>query len=158
MTCAGFHLRIVGAAMAALVALAISIWAQSTQFDPGKNVMFPDYYPSTNGIRRLKSVVVGSEYRYDTNGLIWLANPRLTNFNPDGKVEWIVSSAECTLNLKTKSVHGNTNMTFRTADENLFISGVGFLWQQSNAMLILSNQSFTWIDKHALTTNAARYQ
>ncbi|HWN96996.1 MAG TPA: hypothetical protein VNT99_18345 [Methylomirabilota bacterium] len=132
--------------------------AQGAQYYPGKNFMAPEYYPASNGIRRLKNVIAGSEYHFMTNGTIWLLNPRLTNFAQDGKVEWTVVSPECTYNINTREVYGNTNMTFRTADEILFLSGVGFLWQQSNAMLILSNQSYTWIDKRALTTNASRYK
>jgi hypothetical protein len=65
-----------------------------------------------------------------------------------------VVSPECLYDITTREVRGNTNMIFRTADERLYISGVGFLWQQTNTMLILSNQSFTWIDKRALGTNA----
>ena len=156
MTCWRFHFRAAVGSIAALLVSIDCLRAQNTQFMPGKNFMAPDYYPSSNGIRRLKSVVAGSEYRFVTNGIVWLLNPRLTNFAQDGKIEWTVASPECTVNMSTREVHGNSNMTFRTADEHLFISGVGFLWQQSNSMLILSNQSFTWIDKRALTTNASR--
>ena len=140
-------------AIALLVCLAFAR-AQNTQFLPGKNFMAPEYYPTSNGVRRLKSVVAGSEYHFVTNGIVWLQDPRLTNFAPDGRIEWTVASPECTVNINTREVHGSTNMTFQTADERLFISGVGFFWQQTNSMLILSNQSYTWIDKRALTNKA----
>jgi hypothetical protein len=153
-----FHLTPLLASAVALFAGDIPLRAQSTQFLPGKNFMAPEYYPASNGVRRLKNVVAGSEYRFVTNDIIWLQNPRLTNYALDGTIEWTVASPECTLNVTTKEVRGNTNMTFRTADERLFISGVGFLWQQTNSMLILSNQSFTWIDKQALKTNASTFK
>jgi hypothetical protein len=58
--------------------------------------------------------------------------------------------------MKTKLVRGNTNMYFHTADERLFLSGIGFLLQQTNRVLILSNQTYTWIDKQALTNSQAK--
>ena len=142
-----------GGAIALLLCLVLAR-AQNTQFLPGKNFLAPKYSSDSNGVRRLQNVLAGSQYRFITNDIIWLQDPRLTNFAVDGKVEWIVASPECTVNIRTMEVHGNTNMTFQTADERLFISGVGFFWQQTNSMLILSNQSLTWIDKRALTNNA----
>ena len=147
-----FHRRVFCASAMALVLVLAQ--AQNTQLKPGKDFIAPKYSSDSNGVRRLQNVLAGSEHRFITNNIIWLQNPRLTNFTPEGKVEWVVTSPECTVNISTMEVHGNTNMTFQTADERLFISGVGFLWQQTNSMLILSNQSFTWIDKRALTNNA----
>ena len=149
-----FHLKFFFASGLALLGWWALSLAQNTQFKPGKNFMAPAYYPASNGVRRLKFVLSGSEYQLMTNNIVWLQNPRLTNYTPDGKVEWTVASQECTFDVSTKEVRGNTNMTFRTADERLFISGVGFFWQQTNSMLILSNQSFTWIDKRAMTSAA----
>jgi hypothetical protein len=40
------------------------------------------------------------------------------------------------------------------ADNRLMQTGVGFLWQQSNSVLIVSNQVRTWIDKQALNKTA----
>jgi hypothetical protein len=154
VTRADFHLKIAGAGTALLFAWSALLLAQSTQFLPGKSFTAPAYYPASNGVRRLKFVLTGSEYQLVSNNLVMLQNPRLTNYTPDGKVEWTVVSPECLYDITTREVRGNTNMIFRTADERLYISGVGFLWQQTNTMLILSNQSFTWIDKRALGTNA----
>ena len=134
-----------------LALLAVELCAQTSGLLPGKHFLAPKYSSDSNGVRRLETVLAGSEYRFITNDLIWLQEPRLTNFTPEGKVEWTVTSPECTVNISTMEVRGNTNMTFQTADERLFVSGVGFFWQHTNSLLILSNQSFTWIDKRALT-------
>jgi hypothetical protein len=148
------HLAAICAGAITVLACVTFARAQDTQFLPGKNFLAPEYYPASNGVRRLKSVVAGSEYRFITNGIVWLQDPRLTNFSPEGIIEWTVTAPECTVNINTREVNGRTNMVFRTADERLFISGVGFFWQHTNSMLILSNQSFTWIDKRALTNKA----
>lgn len=131
--------------------------AADTKIGTGKDFKFPDYYPPSNGVRRLKTLVTGSEAQFATNdnSVIALKNPRLESYAPDGKVEWTATSPECTVNIKTKEVRGNTNMTFQTADDRWQQTGVGFLWQQTASLLIISNQSHTRIDKQALTNNAS---
>ena len=125
---------------------------------PGKDFKFPDYYPSSNGVRQLKTLVTGSEAHFVSNNmnLVRLQQPRLTNYTPEGKLEWSASSPECTVNIATREVRGISNLFFQTADERLFVRGVGFLWQSNNSVLILSNQVFTRIDKSSLTNNASQ--
>src|SRR5215208_1144836 len=131
-----FHFGLAVGGAGLLFVSAVYLLAQTAQFLPGKNFMAPEYYPATNGVLRLKHVVAGSEWKFIGKEIVSLMNPRLTNFTQDGKIEWTVASPECIVNMSTKEVNGNTNMVFRTADERLFISGVGFLWQQTNGILI----------------------
>ena len=125
--------------------------AQAPKLASGKDFKLPLYYPATNGVRSLKTVVTGTEWRFLNNGLVALTQPKITNYHPDGKLEWIVTSPECTVDVNTKEARGPTNIFFKTADERLFQTGVGFLWQHSTGLLILSNKVFTWIDRQALT-------
>jgi hypothetical protein len=131
----------------------VLLLAADAKIGTGKDFKFPDYYPASNGVRRLKTLVTGSEAHFMTNdnSVIALKNPRLESYAPDGKVEWTAMSPECTVNIKTKEVRGSTNLTFQTADEHFQQTGVGFLWQQSNSVLIIFDQSHTKIDKQALT-------
>jgi hypothetical protein len=116
--------------------------------------ILPDYYPSSNGVRRLKTKVSGAEARILSNGVFALKQPRLESYREDGTtLEWVAVSPECIVNMKTKSVRGNTNMFFHTADEQLFLSGVGFIWQQTSNVLTIFDQTRTWIDKQALTNS-----
>lgn len=121
----------------------------------GKDFKFPDYYTASNGVRRLRTLVTGSEAQFATNdnSLITLKNPRLESYAPDGKLEWTATSPECTVNIRTREVRGNTNLTFQTADERFQQTGVGFLWQQTNGVLIIFEQSHTQIDRDTLTNS-----
>lgn len=121
----------------------------------GKDFKFPDYYTASNGVRRLRTLVTGSEAQFATNdnSLITLKNPRLESYALDGKLEWTATSPECTVNIRTREVRGNTNLIFQTADERFQQTGVGFLWQQTNSMLIIFDQSHTQIDRDTLTNN-----
>ena len=134
------------------------LFAAETKMGTGKDFVFPDYYPASNGVRRLKSVVAGKEAQPISNSIFALKFPKLTNYTIEGKVDWTASSPECTVNLNTREVSGNTNLVFETADERLRQTGVGFLWQQNSSVLIISNQSQTKIDKQALTNNAPTKQ
>jgi hypothetical protein len=146
--------------VAAVVAMAMArgllahgqIPQTTSKSDLVRDFILPDYYPSSNGVRRLKTRVTGTEARILSNGVFALKQPRLESYREDGTtLEWVAVSPECTVEMKTKLVRGNTNMYFHTADERLFLSGIGFLLQQTNSVLILSNQTFTWIDRQALT-------
>ena len=135
----------------------LAVRAQIATLEGGKDGRFPDYYPASNGVRRLKSLVTCAQWRFASNDLLHLTQPILQSYGEDGTtLEWTATSHECTFNPGTREVRGNTNMYFRTADERLFVTGVGFLWRQSNSVLILSNQTLTRIDKLALTNNASK--
>lgn len=145
--------------LAVVLASAVSGLAQrqpAAVAGSGKDFKFPHYYPSSNGVRQLQTLVTGTEAQFVSNNmnLVRLQNPRLTNYTPQGKIEWSAAASECTVNVSSREVRGNTRMVFQTADEKLWLSGVGFLWQQTNSVLVLSNQVFTWIDKRALTNKA----
>lgn len=142
---------------AAIVAFSWTLFAAAdTKIGTGKDFKFPDYYPASNGVRRLKTLVTGSEAQFLTNdnSVIALKNPRLESYGPDGKVEWTATSPECTVNIKTKEVRGQTNLIFQTADERFQQTGVGFLWQQTNSVLVIFDQSHTTIDRQALTNSS----
>jgi hypothetical protein len=105
-------------------------------------------------VQKIKTVVSGEKWRFATNGIVHLIKPGITNYQPDGSIEWIATSPECTVEINTKVARGHTNIFFKTADDRFYQTGVGFLWQQSNSVLIVSNQVRTWIDKQALTKTA----
>jgi hypothetical protein len=122
---------------------------------PGRDFKYPEYYPASNGVLQVKTLISGREAQAVSNNmsLIRLKDTTLTNYSPDGRVEWIVQSPECIVNVAAREVRGTTNMFFQTADEKFFLSGVGFLWQHTNSVLILLDQVSTWIDKNALTNS-----
>jgi len=63
-----------------------------------RDFILPDYYPSSNGVRRLKTRVVGAEARLLSNGVFALKEPRLESYREDGvTLEWVAVSPECTV-------------------------------------------------------------
>ena len=149
----------VACCIAAALALGCALFApaQIAKLEGGTNGRFPDYYPTSNGVRRLKSLVTAAQWRFGSNDILYLTSSKLQSFREDGTtLEWTAIAPECTFNPATREVRGTTNMYFQTADERLYVTGVGFLWQQSNSVLTLSNQTFTRIDKLALTNTVSK--
>ena len=146
--------------MVALVMFTLGGWlasAQLSRLGTGKNFMIPEYWPSSNGVSRLKTKFTGTEWRFVTNDVVALENLRIEKFHEDGKaLEWTVESPACYFNTTSKEANSTAHVYFRTADERLFQTGRGFSWQPTNNLLILSNDVYTWIDRLALTNAPAK--
>ncbi len=109
--------------------------------------MYPEYWPLTTGVARKKSVVTAKEYQLLTNNLAALAQARIDFYNKDGtNLEWSATAHEAEVNLNSRQVSGDEKVFFRTADDRLFVTGTGFLWQQTNELLILRSNTFTWME------------
>jgi len=121
--------------------------------DPGnlnpKGFKVVDFYPASNGVQKVKTMITGTEAQPLSNDFIYLTLPRITSYREDGKLQWIATSLDALVNLKTHSAEGTNISSFRTADTNMFGSAVGFLWQQADGVLILSNNTYTWVNRTA---------
>ena len=150
----------VASAMVASLALALRA-QQATTFKGGTDFRFPlEYWQASNGVVRLKTLLTGKHFEVISNNisLIALSQPRIESFREDGTtLVWIALSPAAIADMNDKTVRGSTNFFFRSADDRLYFTGVGFLWQQESSVLILSNKAFTWIDRSRLySTNAPK--
>jgi hypothetical protein len=121
-----------------------------------KGFKLVDYYSSTGGLQRIKSILTGSEGELLTNGLVFLTNPRIETYREDGVLEWVATSLDALVNREARVAVGTNLVSFRSGDTNFYQSGRGFLWQQTNSVLIVSNQSYTWIAQKALTNSPSK--
>jgi len=146
--------------LVSLAALAVALGAvlvaraqQSASFKGGTDFKYPvEFWPEQNGVIRKKTLVTGARYEPLSNSVVRLTSPRIERFEENGTtLSWTAISSECVLDMDEKKVNGTSKLYFRTADERLYHTGVGFLWQQTNSLLIISNKVFTWIDKKKLT-------
>lgn len=116
----------------------------------------PDYYRATNGTQLPKALVSGADARFLSNDLVLVTNPRIESFRPDGSLDWVATSVDALINRETQTASGTNVISFRTADTNLFLTGLGFLWQHSNNVLILSNRTYTWINRSKMTNSPSK--
>ena len=128
--------------------------AQLPRTGVGKDFMYPDYWPLTSGVARLKSVVRAGEYQLLTNNLAALTQARIDFYKPDGtNLEWSATAHEAVVDINSRQVSGDEKVFFRTFDDRLFVTGTGFLWQQTNGLLILYSNTFTWMELRTNTTS-----
>jgi hypothetical protein len=146
---------LVGLLLAGLAASG-ALAQPAVQMLPTKGIVFPDYYPASNGVRRIKTLVTSSSAQMQSQGVFLLQNASITNYTVAGQPSWTAFAPVALLNLGTGEVSGPTNVVMRTADQRFFLRGVGFLFQRTNMMLTLSNDVFTWIDRNSLTNLPTR--
>ena len=137
-------------ALALVVLCVFAAWlacAQIPRTGVGKDFMYPDYWPHTTGVARKKSVIRADEYQLLTNNLAALTGARIDFYKQDGtNLEWSATAHEAEVDINSRQVRGDEKVFFRTADDRLFVTGTGFLWQQTNGLLILYSNTFTWME------------
>lgn len=122
-----------------------------------KGFKLVDYFPtSSNGVQRIRSILTGSEGELLTNGLIYLVNPRIESFREDGNLDFVATSLDAIVDREGRSARGTNLVSGRTADTNAFFSGRGFQWQQSNSVLIVLDESYTWVNIAAMTNSRSK--
>jgi hypothetical protein len=117
---------------------------------PAKGIRAPiDYYPPPHQLQ-MRSFLEASESEMGSNGTTILRDAKLQMFREDGSKEMIVSAPSCLYDYVKEVVNSSGPMELQTWDENnkraMQLKGSsGFYWQQTNSLLIVSNQQTTTI-------------
>ena len=110
---------------------------------------FPDWYEPPHG-SQAKSQIQGSHAeplpgrRYDVKAA------RLTTFKQDGSREVLIAAPECIYDEGSRSAGSGGPVQMHTADGKFQIQGEGFLWQQTNYSVFISNEVHTIIQADLL--------
>jgi hypothetical protein len=102
--------------------------------------VFPEYYPAPQASQP-KSQVQGAHAQRLSAERYQVTAARLTTFKPDGSREVLIQAPECIYNQINRSASSAGPLQMRTADGKFLIEGVGFLWQQTNSSIFISNES-----------------
>jgi hypothetical protein len=137
----------------ALLTLAFSGMAQFSGLSgPAKGFkLILDFYSSPSGAQKKKTLLTASEGYVLSGDTVFLVNPRLEHFREDGSLDAVATATDALLNRGAQTVEGTNMVSFHDAETNIFIAGRGFLWQQTNGVLTISNQSYTWINQTVFT-------
>jgi hypothetical protein len=108
-----------------------------------------DYFPPPHELQ-MRSYLEGTESEMGPNGTIILHNAKLQTFHEDGSKEMIMSAPQCVYDYGSHIVHSDGPLKMQMWDENnqhaYQVQGSnGFYWQQTNSLLIVSNQQKTTI-------------
>jgi lipopolysaccharide export system protein LptA len=89
--------------------------------------------------RQMKSLIEGARWRHQGSQTA-VYDAKVQRFRTNGALELIIEAPECFYDENHKAVNSAGPVQFRTADGRFSLSGVGFLWLQTNSILYISNR------------------
>jgi lipopolysaccharide export system protein LptA len=89
--------------------------------------------------RQIKSMIEGARWRHQ-DAQTAVNDAKVQTFRTNGTVELIIEAPEAFYDDTRKTINSSGPVQFRTADGRFFLSGVGFLWLQTNSTLYISNR------------------
>jgi hypothetical protein len=146
--------RILAAALALVAAVSVVSFGLAADQHPtgnsAKGFRAPlSYFPAPNDLR-MQAFLEGSESEMGPEGIIILHNAILQTFREDGSPDMTMKAPQCFYDYNKKVVNSSGAMQLETWDEAhtkaLHVQGTnGFYWQQTNSLLIVSNEQATTI-------------
>jgi hypothetical protein len=114
-----------------------------------KGVSAPlDYYPPPHQLQ-VRSFLEAAASEMGPNGTAIFHDAKLQTFHENGSKEMIVSAPQCLYDYARRTINSTGALQVETWDERqnaLLVQGTnGFYWQQTNALLIVSNKQITTV-------------
>jgi lipopolysaccharide export system protein LptA len=125
------------AVLSLLYALS-AIRVQSQQVEGSNFKAIGDFFEPPND-KQMKSLIQSARWRHQGSQTV-LYDVKVQRFHTNGTVELIVEAPEGFYDETRKSVDSPGPVQFRTADGRFALSGVGYLWLQTNSTLYISNR------------------
>ena len=143
----------------ALVALALGLamlpWpgrAQSTA--GGQGFKSSEYYDAPHETQ-MKSMLEGAQAQLQPNGRLLVTQAKWRTFRVNGESELAVEAPECLYDKDQGSISSSGPLRVQTGDGQFSIEGEGFLYQQTNSILLVSNRVHTIIHPELLGPSSA---
>jgi hypothetical protein len=129
---------------AAWCAFVLSLSAQTNATTKVKDFRVPEYYdPPHEG--QMKSLLQGAEAEPASEGRILITSVKLKRFSENGELQVLVEAPHCVFDSVRREVSSPGPLRVRSADGKMDLQGEGFLWQQTNSNLVISNRVRTVI-------------
>jgi hypothetical protein len=131
-----------GALLSGLVMSSSILNAQESVSSRVKDFRWPEYYdpPHQN---QMKSLLAGAEAQPQANGKFLIKELKLEMYRENGEREVVVEAPECVYDSAQRVARSAGRLQVQTGDGRFLIEGEGFLWQQTNSSLIISNRAHT---------------
>jgi len=145
-------LLLAAALLITLLFLAVGAHGQAVL---GKNFNAVEYYKPPHDAQ-MKSLVQGASGERQPDGHSLLVNElKLQTFREDNERELLVEAPQCVYDEKEHFASSPGRLRAQSGKGELSIEGEGFLWQQTNSSLIISNQVHTVVRPDLLESPAA---
>ena len=129
-------------ALLALIAAGAFLPAQGMNFGKVKDFAVPDYFDPPNQ-NQVKSRLSGKEAEPRRGGLFLIKDIKVESFRLDGFCEFHVTAPECIYDSRQRTAYSPSEVRLESGDGRLLVEGRGFLWQQTNSLIIISNDQRT---------------
>jgi hypothetical protein len=129
---------------AALAIFGFGAMAQKMANTVVKDFRVPEHYDPPHE-KQLKSLLQGDEAEPQSGGLILIRHLKLQAFAETGETQMVVRAPECVFDTTQHTVNSAGHLEAVSGDGRFFLEGEGFLFQQTNLNLIISNRVHTVI-------------
>jgi hypothetical protein len=103
-----------------------------------------EYYAAPNQ-QQMRTRIAGAEAQPVAGGLLVLKQLKVETFNTNGSLQAVVEAPECIYDTAHGLASSAGPLKVQTGDGKIRVSGVGFLWRQSDSFLTISNDVRTAI-------------
>ena len=111
-----------------------------------RGFQIPEYYPIKQGQKSaLRSLLIGKEAQPMQGGKIFVSGLRIECYGETGETNTVITTEDCFYLISEKKVVSDKEISLWQTDETFSIQGKGFLWDQKESLLVLSNQVKTRI-------------
>jgi hypothetical protein len=93
----------------------------------------------------MKSRLSGAEAQPEAGGLLVIKQFRLEMFDTNGAVEMVAKAPDCVYDTLHGVASSQSHLWVESGDGKSHVEGDGFLWQQTNSFLTISNNVHTVI-------------
>lgn len=124
----------------------VVIGCAAQQFPLGRfrDFSLPEYYDAPHE-KQMKSLLQGDEAEAMGKDSILIRQLQLKTFREDGAGEFILRARDCLYNTQKRSAASPGPLEMKTADGRFFTEGEGFLWEENESLLTISNRVHTII-------------
>jgi lipopolysaccharide export system protein LptA len=110
----------------------------------GQGFKFTEYYDPPHATQ-LKALLEGARPQRQPDGKIQVTDAKYRTYRVTGEGEMTVEAPQCVYDPGQRSISSSGPLHLKTADGKFSIEGEGFLWQQTNSTLQVSNRVHTVI-------------
>ena len=118
----------------------------------GQGIKFTEYYPTRQ--TQLKSVLECARAQPQPNGRYLVTDAKWRSFRENGEGEMTVAAPECVYDSARRLISSSGPLHVQAAEGKFSIEGEGFLFQQTNSTLWVSNRVHTILHPELLSRPA----
>ena len=104
----------------------------------------PVYYEPPNQTQ-LRWLLKGAQATPQTNGTMLVEEVTLEQFQPGGAREMLIETPDCRFSYATREASSARPLKMLLQEGRFALEGEGFLWRQTNALLVISNRVRTTV-------------